>query len=157
LFILGTALGTKIATPPDQSVFQCIQSWSNIMDLESGSAIAEPQSTGSGTTPTYGWSIKGITFETKGQVKRAAKLVSKPIGIWVNDVLQRAAIETIKSASAPPAPIHTANTESALEAKVDQLALLVQSLLPTPKSKGKSKSGKSGKGKSGKSGKKRKK
>lgn len=131
------------------------------MDLESGSAIAEPHSANSGTTPAYGWSIKGITFETKGQVKRAAKLVGKPIGIWVNDVLQRAAIETIKSASAPPAPIHTAKAEStALEAKVDQLALLVQSLLPTPKaekSKGKSGGKGKGKGKSSKSGKKRKK
>jgi hypothetical protein len=132
------------------------------MEFATGSAVEETNVKKSdGVSPTYGWSIKGITFETKAHVKRAAKLVQKPIGIWVNDVLHRAAIETIKSASAPPAEIYQKPSQD-LEHKVDKLADLVQALLEDrqggkqkEKTKGKFKAGKGKKGsKKGKKGKK---
>jgi len=57
----------------------------------------------SSTTKIPAWQVKGVTFETRTAVKKAARMSGMTIGEWVNDRLHAAAVSTITGKANLPA------------------------------------------------------
>jgi hypothetical protein len=57
----------------------------------------------SSTTKIPAWQVKGVTFETRTAVKKAARMSGMTMGEWVNDRLHTAAVSTITGKANLPA------------------------------------------------------
>jgi len=55
------------------------------------------------TTKISAWQVKGVTFETRTAVKKAARMSGMTMGEWVNDRLHVAAVSTISGKANLPA------------------------------------------------------
>jgi hypothetical protein len=112
------------------------------MDLDQSSANSNmgsafcvgstTSSTTKSTAPGHGWTVKGITFETRASVKKAAKYDGLKLGQWVNQVLQREAVAVLTKAKALPVPqevVHNEKHYQDLENKIDALQILVEKAL----------------------------
>jgi len=55
------------------------------------------------TTKIPAWQVKGVTFETRTAVKKAARMSGMTMGEWVNDRLHAAAVSTITGKANLPA------------------------------------------------------
>ena len=57
----------------------------------------------SSSTKIPSWQVKGVSFETREAVKKAARKSGRTIGQWTNEALHKAAIETITGQQTLPA------------------------------------------------------
>lgn len=65
------------------------------------------------------WQVKGVSYETREAVRRAAKRAGLPIGEWVNQTLHRAATEELTGSRNLPAKIE--DQLAAISDKLDEL------------------------------------